>query len=128
MENRADIGIIGGMASMIQNFLVQSARSRCIHLMARLLICNNRRIFRSQRSNLPCHGRGHRIPPHMINNRANIWALQELESNALLPHLLLEALKKISSLATLQFLINLLTSQKTVTIHSTMEGKYTMFL
>lgn len=24
------------------------------------------------------HGRGHTIPPHMINNRANIWALKEL--------------------------------------------------
>nr|MDQ4050869.1 S-methyl-5'-thioadenosine phosphorylase [Thermoproteota archaeon] len=27
---------------------------------------------------VPRHGRGHRIPPHKINNRANIWALQQL--------------------------------------------------
>ncbi len=27
---------------------------------------------------LPRHGRGHRIPPHMINYRANIWALKML--------------------------------------------------
>ncbi len=27
---------------------------------------------------LPRHGVGHRIPPHMINYRANIWALREL--------------------------------------------------
>ena len=27
---------------------------------------------------LPRHGRGHRIPPHAINYRANIWALKEL--------------------------------------------------
>lgn len=27
---------------------------------------------------LPRHGRGHQIPPHRINNRANIWALREL--------------------------------------------------
>jgi 5'-methylthioadenosine phosphorylase len=27
---------------------------------------------------LPRHGRGHTIPPHMINARANIWALKEL--------------------------------------------------
>jgi 5'-methylthioadenosine phosphorylase len=27
---------------------------------------------------LPRHGRGHKIPPHMINHRANIWALKEL--------------------------------------------------
>ncbi|NOZ88503.1 MAG: S-methyl-5'-thioadenosine phosphorylase [Crenarchaeota archaeon] len=27
---------------------------------------------------LPRHGRGHRIPPHRINYRANIWALRSL--------------------------------------------------
>ncbi len=27
---------------------------------------------------LPRHGRGHRFPPHMINYRANLWALREL--------------------------------------------------
>lgn len=27
---------------------------------------------------LPRHGKGHKIPPHMINYRANIWALKEL--------------------------------------------------
>jgi len=27
---------------------------------------------------LPRHGRGHRIPPHRINYRANIWAFKEL--------------------------------------------------
>ena len=27
---------------------------------------------------LPRHGRGHRVPPHMINYRANIWALKAL--------------------------------------------------
>ncbi|MCQ4345365.1 MAG: S-methyl-5'-thioadenosine phosphorylase [Sulfolobaceae archaeon] len=27
---------------------------------------------------LPRHGRGHRIPPHKINYRANIWAMKEL--------------------------------------------------
>lgn len=27
---------------------------------------------------LPRHGRGHRIPPHKINYRANIWALKSL--------------------------------------------------
>nr|MBA3750869.1 S-methyl-5'-thioadenosine phosphorylase [Nitrosopumilus sp.] len=25
---------------------------------------------------LPRHGKGHKIPPHMINYRANIWALK----------------------------------------------------
>ncbi|MEM2759984.1 MAG: S-methyl-5'-thioadenosine phosphorylase [Nitrososphaerales archaeon] len=27
---------------------------------------------------IPRHGRGHRIPPHKINGRANIWALKQL--------------------------------------------------
>ncbi|MCX5214332.1 S-methyl-5'-thioadenosine phosphorylase [Kitasatospora sp. NBC_00240] len=27
---------------------------------------------------LPRHGRGHRLPPHRINYRANLWALQSL--------------------------------------------------
>jgi len=27
---------------------------------------------------IPRHRRGHQIPPHMINSRANIWALKEL--------------------------------------------------
>jgi 5'-methylthioadenosine phosphorylase len=27
---------------------------------------------------IPRHGRGHRIPPHMINSRANIWALKQM--------------------------------------------------
>lgn len=27
---------------------------------------------------IPRHGKGHRIPPHMVNSRANIWALKEL--------------------------------------------------
>ncbi|MCG2883763.1 MAG: S-methyl-5'-thioadenosine phosphorylase [Sulfolobales archaeon] len=27
---------------------------------------------------LPRHGRGHRIPPHKINYRANVWAMKEL--------------------------------------------------
>jgi 5'-methylthioadenosine phosphorylase len=27
---------------------------------------------------LPRHGRGHRIPPHRINARANVWALKQL--------------------------------------------------
>jgi 5'-methylthioadenosine phosphorylase len=27
---------------------------------------------------IPRHGRGHKIPPHMINSRANVWALKQL--------------------------------------------------
>ncbi len=34
-------------------------------------LCNSEVVF------LPRHGRGHTIPPHMVNYRANIWALRE---------------------------------------------------
>ncbi|MBT8433913.1 MAG: S-methyl-5'-thioadenosine phosphorylase, partial [Gammaproteobacteria bacterium] len=27
---------------------------------------------------LPRHGPGHRVPPHRVNYRANIWALKQL--------------------------------------------------
>jgi 5'-methylthioadenosine phosphorylase len=27
---------------------------------------------------IPRHGKGHRVPPHMVNYRANIWAMREL--------------------------------------------------
>ncbi|MGD9392232.1 MAG: S-methyl-5'-thioadenosine phosphorylase, partial [Chromatiales bacterium] len=27
---------------------------------------------------LPRHGSGHRLPPHSINYRANVWAMKEL--------------------------------------------------
>ena len=30
------------------------------------------------------HGEGHRIPPHRLNHRANLWALQELGATAVL--------------------------------------------
>lgn len=33
---------------------------------------------------IPRHGRGHRIPPHAINYRANIWALKEIGVKAIL--------------------------------------------
>ncbi len=33
---------------------------------------------------IPRHGRNHRIPPHAINYRANIWALRELGVKAIL--------------------------------------------
>ena len=34
-------------------------------------LCNKDVVF------IPRHGRGHTIPPHMVNYRANIWALRE---------------------------------------------------
>jgi len=33
---------------------------------------------------LPRHGRGHKVPPHKINYRANLWALQTLGVSAII--------------------------------------------
>lgn len=33
---------------------------------------------------LPRHGRGHRLPPHRINYRANLWALKSLGANCVI--------------------------------------------
>jgi len=33
---------------------------------------------------LPRHGHGHTIPPHMVNYRANIWALQENKASGII--------------------------------------------
>ena len=33
---------------------------------------------------LPRHGPGHRVPPHRVNYRANLWALQQLHSSKII--------------------------------------------
>src|SRR2546428_327404 len=33
---------------------------------------------------LPRHGKDHRIPPHKLNHRANLWAMKELAATHLL--------------------------------------------
>jgi 5'-methylthioadenosine phosphorylase len=43
---------------------------------------------------IPRHGKGHRIPPHMINNRANIWALKELEVKTIIAPAAVGSLKE----------------------------------
>jgi 5'-methylthioadenosine phosphorylase len=77
MKNKAEIGIIGG--SGLYKFL---DKGKWITLKTPygkpsdqifLTIYKNRKI-----AFLPRHGRGHKIPPHMINYRANIWALKSL--------------------------------------------------
>ncbi len=43
---------------------------------------------------LPRHGPDHRIPPHRINHRANLWALKELGATAVLATASAGSLKK----------------------------------
>jgi 5'-methylthioadenosine phosphorylase len=43
---------------------------------------------------IPRHGKNHTIPPHKINNRANIWALKELGVNCILAPSAVGSLRK----------------------------------
>ena len=79
MANSADIGIIGGtgvydpgLFSNRQEIKVHTPYGEPSDLVTIGEYANNKVAF------IPRHGRGHRIPPHSINSRANIWALKQL--------------------------------------------------
>jgi 5'-methylthioadenosine phosphorylase len=79
MKNRANIAIIGGtgiydpeLFTTKQEIKVHTPYGEVSDLVTIGEYSGIKVVF------LPRHGRGHRIPPHMINNRANIWALQQL--------------------------------------------------
>ena len=78
-ENRADIGIIGGtgvynpeMLEDRREIKVYTPFGATSDLITLGMYMNKSLAFISR------HGRGHTIPPHMINVRANIWALKQL--------------------------------------------------
>ena len=77
MRNKAEIGIIGG--SGFYEFFgagkwvsVKTPYGRPSDQIFLTTFKNKKIAF------LPRHGRGHKIPPHMINYRANVWALKKL--------------------------------------------------
>ncbi len=77
MEHKADIGVFGG--SGFYNFLegvqevwVETPYGAPSDKIALARIGDKRVAF------LPRHGRDHRYPPHMINYRANAWAMKSL--------------------------------------------------
>ena len=79
MENSADIGIIGGtgiydpeLFSAKREIKVHTPYGEASDLVTIGEYSGVKAAF------IPRHGRGHRIPPHRINSRANIWALQQL--------------------------------------------------
>ncbi len=78
-EERADIGIIGGSGLYDPTF-VQDAKEIKVHTpygspSDSIIVgyAGNKKV-----AFLPRHGRGHKIPPHNVNYRANIWAMKEL--------------------------------------------------
>lgn len=79
MVNRADIGIIGGTGVYDPELFSDKYEIKIYTPygdtsdIVRIGECEGISV-----AFIPRHGKGHRIPPHKINNRANIWALKEL--------------------------------------------------
>ncbi len=78
-DKRAEIGVIGG-TGVYDPEMLEDMREVKVYTpygspsdMITLGTFEGRRV-----AFLPRHGRGHVIPPHMINSRANNWALKEL--------------------------------------------------
>ena len=79
MEESAEIGIFGGTGIYDSGLLddVHEITIKTPYGMPSDAITVG--TFKGRRiAFLPRHGRGHTIPPHMINFRANIWAFREL--------------------------------------------------
>ena len=79
MSQRADIGIIGG-TGIYDPGLFSERREVKVHTPygepSDLVTIGD--YLGVQVAFIPRHGRGHRIPPHKINSRANIWAMKQL--------------------------------------------------
>jgi 5'-methylthioadenosine phosphorylase len=78
-NNSADVGVIGG-TGVYDPGLFSSKREIKVHTpygeTSDLVTIGE--YARVNVAFIPRHGRGHRIPPHRINSRANIWALKQL--------------------------------------------------
>lgn len=77
MKARADIGVFGGSGfyeflSDVEEVWVDTPYGMPSDRVAIAEIAGRRVAF------LPRHGRDHRLPPHKINYRANLWAMKEL--------------------------------------------------
>src|ERR687887_2151728 len=79
MPNSADIGIIGGtgiydpgLFSAKHEIKIHTPYGEASDLVTIGEYLGVKAAF------IPRHGKEHRIPPHRINNRANIWALKQL--------------------------------------------------
>src|SRR5579864_3620724 len=77
-EDRADVGVFGGsgfyslMEGPVEQVSVQTPYGAPSDNITVGRIGNVRAAF------LPRHGPHHRLPPHMINYRANVWAMAQL--------------------------------------------------
>lgn len=78
-EHRAEIGVIGGSGLYDPGILESMERVKVYTPYGEpsdditVGMMGDKKV-----AFLPRHGKGHRIPPHMINYRANIWALESM--------------------------------------------------
>jgi 5'-methylthioadenosine phosphorylase len=83
MKNKAEIGIIGG--SGFYEFL---GKGKWVDMKTPYGRPSDKIFLTEYKGRkiafLPRHGRGHKIPPHMINYRANIWAFKQLGVKAII--------------------------------------------
>ncbi len=76
-SNRAEIGIFGGSGfyrflDRVEEVWVETPYGAPSDMVALAEVGGRRVAF------LPRHGRDHRHPPHLVNYRANVWAMQAL--------------------------------------------------
>jgi 5'-methylthioadenosine phosphorylase len=79
LEDSAEIGVIGG-TGVYDPEVIEDAREVKVYTPygapSALITMGT---FKGRRfAFIPRHGRGHQIPPHRINARANIWAMKQL--------------------------------------------------
>ena len=79
VKEKADIGIIGG-SGLYDPGIFEEAKEIKVYTPygepSDMIIVG--KVKGKRVAFLPRHGKGHRIPPHRINYRANIWALKAL--------------------------------------------------
>jgi 5'-methylthioadenosine phosphorylase len=93
LEGKADIGIIGGTGSDIELEDAEDVKIYTPYGKTSEFIKVG--FFKSKKvAFLPRHGMGHTIPPHMLNTRANIWAMKELGVKCLISPSAVGSLKK----------------------------------
>ena len=78
-ESRAEIGIIGGTGVYDPEIIEDSEEIKVFTPYGSPSDSVTIGTYEDKKiAFIPRHGRGHTIPPHRINNCANIWALKEL--------------------------------------------------
>ncbi|MDB5083222.1 MAG: methylthioadenosine phosphorylase, partial [Bacilli bacterium] len=73
---------------------------------------------------LPRHGKGHSTPPHLINYRANIWALREFGVTAILSTAAVGSIKREYAPGTLVVVDDFIdfTKSRPLTFHEGQDG------